>query len=108
VQDILARLAFPTALVALGLAIWELRPVRPRPSPQPLAGIDVSCSGGDTFTLSTGTKGGDCRTSQDAGGKVVGGICSDSEGNSATALCGTNEGKGACESTSGAGTCKKK
>jgi hypothetical protein len=66
--------------------------------------VSVKC-GKDTYTVTTGTKGGKCSTSKGADGQVEGATCVDGE-NSATASC--KNGIGACESASGAGECNIK
>lgn len=72
------------------------------------ATIDVSCKGGNTFTLSTGTTKGTCEVIKDKdSGNVTSGYCATPEGNNATASCGDNGGEGACGKTEGKGSCKE-
>lgn len=69
--------------------------------------IDVECNDGRTFNLSTNAPGGNCVV-EVVGNEVISGKCEDKSGNSASVTCGINDGKGACTSTEGEGTCTPK
>lgn len=71
------------------------------------ASTDVNCKGGGTFSIGTGTDGGNCLVSTDASGNVTGGSCTDG-GNKSSVTCGRNGGEGACDGTSGKGGCQTK
>lgn len=60
------------------------------------AKLDVTCSNGTKFSLSTGTKAGICRTNAD------GGSCQDGN-NTASVSCKTG-----CTESSGSGSCTNK
>lgn len=70
------------------------------------AKIDVSCSNGKKFSLSTGSNTGQCKLTYGNGpagpgtGPVVGGACGDGKANQASASC-----QDGCNSASGAGSC---
>jgi hypothetical protein len=66
------------------------------------ASISVKC-GKDTYTVSTGTSAGNCKTTKGANNQVEGATCTDDKGNGASLSC--VGGVGACESSSGAGSC---
>ncbi len=68
--------------------------------------ITVSCAGGNSFEIKTGTESGACRTKKDADGNVIGGNCGDKSGNGATVDCAANQGAGACGRSQGSGGCK--
>jgi hypothetical protein len=66
------------------------------------ASIDLVC-GDKTFTVTTGTKGGHCKTTPSPQGTPQIATCEDGD-NTAQASCAY----GGCVETAGAGDCKKK
>ncbi len=79
----------------------------PRPGGGVMAAkIDVTCSNGKKFTLSTGSNTGKCNLTYGSGpagpgtGPVVGGACGDGKTNQASASC-----QDGCNSATGAGSC---
>jgi hypothetical protein len=62
------------------------------------ATVDLVC-GGNTYTVSTGNKSGECKT----GGNGNNGICDDGRGNSAEVNCSSG-----CASAKGSGSCTVK
>ena len=79
----------------------------PRPGGGVMAAkIDVSCSNGKKFSLSTGSNTGQCKLTYGNGpagpgtGPVVGGACGDGKANQASASC-----QDGCNSAAGAGSC---
>lgn len=69
-----------------------------RPRPPQFATTDVKC-GADTYTISTGTDGGNCTVNPPGSGGGGGGSCTDGD-NGAVVSCDTG-----CSSSSGAGSC---
>lgn len=67
--------------------------------------MTLSCPSGQSYDLATGSGLGRCRVSVD-GDKITGGTCDDDDGNSASASCTLNGGKGACVSATGSGSCR--
>lgn len=79
----------------------------PRPGGGVMAAkIDVACSNGKKFTLSTGSNTGRCNLTYGNGpagpgtGPVTGGACGDGKTNQASASC-----QDGCNSATGAGSC---
>jgi hypothetical protein len=66
------------------------------------AQIDVSCSDGKSYTISTGTGGGGC-TLVNSNGHVDGGYCGDTKGNGSSVFCGIG-----CTGATGNGKCTNK
>ncbi len=66
------------------------------------AQIDVSCSDGKSYTISTGTGGGGC-TLVNTNGHVDGGYCGDTKGNGSSVFCGIG-----CTGATGNGKCTNK
>ena len=99
------------AIVALSVGGFLLGDRTPTPPPSGpnvvFASTDVNCKSGSTFSISTGTDGGNCNVLTDASGNVTGGSCNDG-GNKSSVTCGRNGGVGACDSTSGKGGCQSK
>jgi hypothetical protein len=67
------------------------------------ATTDVRC-GKTVYTISTGTKQGQCGTNA-AGGKTTDGHCEDGSGNKAAVDCSWNNGEGKCGVVEGSGSC---
>jgi hypothetical protein len=87
------------AVVAFILGRYTGQPpmVGPRGPTVVGASIDVECSNGKTYTITTGNNRGKCKRVSD------GGVCTDAHGNDATTSCVSG-----CVETSGSGDCKKK
>lgn len=67
------------------------------------AQIDVSCSDGNKYTISTGTGGGSCTVVTSNGSHVDGGYCGDTKGNGSSVFCGIG-----CTGATGNGKCSNK
>lgn len=65
--------------------------------------IDITCKNGNTMTINTNNKGSGAPTTFN--GNVTGGKTDDGAGNSASADCSLNGGKGACSGITGTGSC---
>lgn len=61
--------------------------------------------GNTNYMSGTGSSSGNCTQAYDANGNSTGSHCEDSTGNAATVDCTRNGGQGACDSTSGSGSC---
>jgi len=74
----------------------------PRTSGPVAATTDVSCGDGKNYSISTGTKSGNCQVVRD-GGRVIGGYCGDTKGNGSSVHCANG-----CTGATGAGSCTTK
>ena len=92
--------AVPRMPLAGGTTGTFTRP--PRPSSPVAATTDVSCGDGKNYTISTGTKTGNCQVVRD-GGRVIGGYCGDTKGNGSSLHCANG-----CTGATGAGSCSIK
>lgn len=106
--SLLAVAVGAVALAVAGFALGDRgQTTQPSGPTVVFASTDVNCKGGGTFSISTGTDGGNCIVSNDASGNVTGGSCTDG-GNKSSVTCGRNGGEGACDGTSGKGGCQTK
>jgi hypothetical protein len=69
--------------------------------------MDAQCPNGGTFEIALDSGHGRCALDRE-GGNIVGATCRDDDGNSASVNCTYNGGHGACDATSGSGTCQQK
>ena len=69
------------------------------------ASLEVTCGGGKTYEISTGTSGGSCRVDTDSNGTVTGGSCGTLAGSSNGASMTCSQG---CTGSSGSGSCGTK